>query len=280
MRQLRILTGGRGDPNLPYLHYYYPVKAFRKLGHRVDETGVYRAGYDFAFMQDNTRRTPRPSSAKYPVGHWATDCEHLWRKHKAGVCMRADVVFVDTYDWVEKYREFSKRVEWLPFACDPETHRETKAQEKYDIGFVGWVERQRVVWLNALRDAGFNLRVRSSRDPSVGQLTWPELCRFTGECKLVFNFSLCAGLNMRLYETLSMGKLLLTNRKGSEPDIFFRDGEHLAVYETPKELVEKAGYYLENEDERRRVAKAGQELVHEKHTYLDRMRFVIKTLLG
>ena len=277
MRQLRILSG-QPDTNMPYLHYYYPPRAFVELGHTVYLSGIYGGNYDFAFMQDHTWRSPRPTSLNYPVGHWAIDCDNYWPSHKVGPCTDMDVIFVDTHDWVEKYREFSKRVEWLPFACDPDVHREVQAEEKYDVGFVGLYDQHRGKFLDALRGAGFSVRVHRSRES--GLLSWPETWNFIAECRVVFNYSLCTGMNMRLYETLSMGKLLLTNRKGSEPDIFFKDGEHLAVYETPEELVEKARYYLENEGERLKVAKAGQRLVHEKHTYVDRMRFVIKTLLG
>jgi len=278
---------------MPYLHYYYPARALRQLGHTVDETGIYGAGYDFAFMMDNTWRQPRPTNAwvksgiegigwlyPYPVGFWAVDCDNHWPHHRLN--READVVFVDTHDWVQKYREWFPRVEWLPYACDPEIHKEIETPELYDIGFIGMYEQHRGHRLKALEDKGFKLRIHDSR--TQGLLTWPQTLQFIAECRMIFNYSICTGMNMRLYETLSMGKLLLTNRKGSEPDIYFKDGEHLAVYEddyeTNKDLLEKARYYLENENERRRVAKSGQHLVHEKHTYVHRMQGVIKAILG
>lgn len=277
MKPLRILTG-ENDPHMPYLHYYYPPRAFRKMGHTVVETGYRLSHFDFAFMQENQGGPPF-GYHDYPLGYWAVDNEWHWPHDKNHACKTVDVIFVSEYDWVEKYKEFSEgRVEWLPFGCEPELHKEIEATEIYDIGFVGMYEQHRGRFLDTLRRAGFTMHIHSSRE--AGLLSWSETCRFMAECRMVFNYSLATGLNMRLYETLSMGKLLLTNRKGSSPDIFFKDGEHLAIYETPEELIEKAKYYLKDENERRRVAKAGQKLVHEKHTYIDRMKFVIKAFLG
>jgi len=277
MRRLRILTG-QNDPHMPYLHYYYPTRAFHKMGHTVVETGYVPGNFDFAFIQENQGGAP-VTYHDYPLAYWAVDNEWHWPYDKDHACKTADVLFLSQHDWVEKYKEFSKgRVEWLPFGCDPDLHREVEAKERYDVGFVGMYEQHRGRFLEALKKAGFSLRIHDSRQ--AGLLSWSETCRFIAECRMVYNYSLAAGLNMRLYETLSMGKLLLTNRKGKDPDILFKDGEHLAVYESEEELVEKARYYLGDEDERRRVAKAGQKLVHEKHTYVDRMKFVIKTVLG
>lgn len=277
MKQLRILTG-ENDSHMPYLHYYYPPIAFRKMGHNVIEIGYTHGKFDFAFIQENQGGPPL-GYHDYPFGYWAIDNEWHWPYDKDHACKTADVMFLSQQEWVEKYKEFSKgRVEWLPFGCEPDLHREVEATETYDIGFIGMYEQHRGRLLEVLKNAGFSLRIHDSRQ--AGLLSWPETCRFIAECRMVFNYSLATGMNMRLYETLSMGKLLLTNRKGGDPDIFFKDGQHLAIYETPEELVEKATYYRENEDERRRVAKASQKLVHEKHTYVDRMKFVIKTLLG
>ena len=53
-----------------------------------------------------------------------------------------------------------------------------------------------------------------------------------------------------------------------------------AALEGKKDLISKAKYYASHPDERKAIAKAGQELVHEKHKWTDRMQFVINTLKG
>ena len=51
----------------------------------------------------------------------------------------------------------------------------------------------------------------------------------------------------------------------------FRVGEEVAVFDTPDEMVEKVGYYLGNESERRRIALAGQQRVLADYTYETQM---------
>jgi hypothetical protein len=47
----------------------------------------------------------------------------------------------------------------------------------------------------------------------------------------------------------------------------FRVGEEVAVFDTDDEMVEKVRYYLGNENERRRIALAGQRRVLADYTY-------------
>ena len=63
--------------------------------------------------------------------------------------------------------------------------------------------------------------------------------------------------NMRLYETTGVGTLLLTDWKDNLPEMFQPDAE-VAVYKTAGECVEKIGYYLKEEAERTKTARAGQ----------------------
>ncbi len=76
--------------------------------------------------------------------------------------------------------------------------------------------------------------------------------------------------NMRLYETTGVGTLLLTDWKENLPEMFDPVAE-LAVYRSAQDCVEKIGHYLREEDERSRLARAGQERTLREHTYRQRM---------
>ena len=71
--------------------------------------------------------------------------------------------------------------------------------------------------------------------------------------------------NMRLYEATGVGTCLLTDCKRNLSDIFEPDVE-VVTYCSAKEAVEKARYLLAHDDERRRIAEAGQRRTLKDHT--------------
>jgi hypothetical protein len=81
--------------------------------------------------------------------------------------------------------------------------------------------------------------------------------------------------NMRLYEATGVGTLLLTDAKRNLAELF-EPGEEVVTYASEDELVEKVEHYLANEDERARIARAGQERTLRDHTYEQRMRELVE----
>lgn len=77
--------------------------------------------------------------------------------------------------------------------------------------------------------------------------------------------------NLRLYEATGVGTLLLTDWKENICDIF-EVGKEIVTYRTPEECNELIGYFLENEDERQKIAVAGQKRTLNDHNYSKRMQ--------
>jgi hypothetical protein len=76
--------------------------------------------------------------------------------------------------------------------------------------------------------------------------------------------------NMRLYEATGVGALLLTDERRNLGE-FFEPGREVVAYKDAADLIEKARFYLEHEDERREIAAAGQARTLGEHTYRDRI---------
>lgn len=76
--------------------------------------------------------------------------------------------------------------------------------------------------------------------------------------------------NMRLYETTGVGTMLITDAKSNLATLF-KPGIEVETYSSKEELTEKIKYYLDHEDERCKIAKAGQERTLAEHTYKKRM---------
>lgn len=76
--------------------------------------------------------------------------------------------------------------------------------------------------------------------------------------------------NLRLFEATGVGTMLLTDHKRNLHEMF-EPGKEVAVYRTPDECAEMARYYVDHEQERAAVAKAGQQRTLRDHTYKLRM---------
>lgn len=74
------------------------------------------------------------------------------------------------------------------------------------------------------------------------------------------------GIPLRVFDVLRAGGFLITNYQ-AEISEWFEPGVDLVVYEDLADLEEKADYYLEHEEERKKIAMNGYNKVCERYTY-------------
>ena len=108
---------------------------------------------------------------------------------------------------------------------------------------------------------------------------WLEVMCYRG-CKIAVGMNqveLERYTSDRLFRAMGSGAFYLAHYyPGIEKD--FERGVHLDWWHNHRELGTKIDYYLEHDDERRKIAAAGSELVHTRHTWLDRMAELRKVL--
>lgn len=81
--------------------------------------------------------------------------------------------------------------------------------------------------------------------------------------------------NMRLFEATGVGTLLITDWKVNLHEMF-EPGKEVVAYHTPEECAELIQYYLEHDDEERKaIARAGQQRTLREHTYYQRMQELV-----
>ncbi len=80
--------------------------------------------------------------------------------------------------------------------------------------------------------------------------------------------------NMRLFEATGVGTLLITDWKVNLHEMF-EPGKEVVAYRTPEECAELVRYYLERDDEREGIARAGQARTLREHTYYQRMKELV-----
>jgi len=186
-----------------------------------------------------------------------------------------DVVFTAYKPAVAEYKERGiTNVFWMPVACDQEIHGKKTEEKLYDIGFVGKLNPafnpERVHLYNELKQR-FNVYYE--------RCFLEKMAEVFSQSKIVFNKSIECGLNMRVFEVLASGSMLLTNEaKGSGLADLFKDRKHMVIYRNEKELLELADYYLKNADEREKIAAEGMEKVLSEHTYSHRVNEMVKII--
>ena len=225
-------------------------------------------GFDlYLNIDDGLRYTLPPTSA--PRAWWVIDTHmnYDWDLVKA---QDFDHVFVAQRDGAQCLAaDGISNVQWLPLACDPAIHRQHEVEKVYDVCFVGNLvagERQRLL----------ELLQREFERVFVGRAYGEDLARIFSQARIVFNRSVANDVNMRVFEAVACGSLLMTNGltdNGQEE--LLRDGEHLVTYRGDEELLERIRYYLAHEDEREAIAQRGMEEVHAKHTYRHRMEAIL-----
>ena len=111
---------------------------------------------------------------------------------------------------------------------------------------------------------------------------WSEMPKVFRMSKINLNFTIPnikSGIPLRIWDVLGCGGFLLTNYQAEIP-YYFNEGEDLVCFDGLEDLCEKVGYYLEHEEERKRIAWNGYRKVREKHSYIERIRTILDTVAG
>lgn len=111
---------------------------------------------------------------------------------------------------------------------------------------------------------------------------WSEMPKVFRMSKINLNFTIPnikSGIPLRIWDVLGCGGFLLTNYQAEIP-YYFKEGEDLVCFDSLEDLCEKVGYYLEHEEERKRIAWNGYHKVREKHSYIERIHTILDTVAG
>jgi GT2 family glycosyltransferase/tetratricopeptide (TPR) repeat protein len=208
----------------------------------------------------------------HPCAWWAIDT-HLnldWYLKKGP---DFDLIYTAQRDGASQLRQAGMAsAGWLPLACDPEIHRKHEVPKSIDVCFVAHL-------FPGPRQDLLDLIQRRFRNTFVGQRFLDEMAKTYSESRIVFNRSLRNDVNMREFEALSCGSLLVTNDlKDNGQAELFQDGVHLATYSDAGDLLDKIEFYLRRADLRERIAAAGREEALSRHTYVHRMAQIIHDL--
>jgi spore maturation protein CgeB/tetratricopeptide (TPR) repeat protein len=198
---------------------------------------------------------------------------HIHFERHLEIAKSFDFVFLAQKAYVKPMLKAGiKKVVWLPLACDPEIHGKVEVEKEYDVGFVGSIsstQDRRTILLERLQKQ-FGL--------SCQRKFMDEMAEHYSKSRIVFNNAINNDLNMRVFEALCSGSLLVTDSaSGSGLEEFFKSGEHLIIYDD-ENLEETVAQYLNNEEDRERISNEGRREVLARHTYGHRTESMINYL--
>jgi hypothetical protein len=200
-----------------------------------------------------------------PSCYWEIDC-HIIQGKKTSYYDMVDRVYIAQEPFLRLYPP--GKTFYLPLGCDPDLHKRFPDEPRlYDIGFIGnstYPERSKL-----LEQLATKYKVlRTNSPPGI------PYSKLLSQCDLIFNRSLLFDVNMRFFEALAIGRLLLTDYLPAQ-DKIAEVNKHYQIFSDWHDLDSKVAYYLKNSDERERIALAGVKQVTENHTYKHRLGSIL-----
>jgi Glycosyl transferases group 1 len=178
-----------------------------------------------------------------------------------------DHIFVAQRDDVPTIRTAGYRqAEWLPLAAEPAFTHDPLAPRPLDVAFVGQTGQTGTLRYEVLRAVTATFKTND-----IGRRYAPaEMADLYGQAKIVINASVGGDVNMRVFEAMVSGALLVTDRVSNGLDRIFTEGEHYVGYDSFPEAEAVIARYLDDDAGRTRIAATAQQHVLAQHTYLHR----------
>lgn len=193
-----------------------------------------------------------------------------WLSSRIRWSMLFDYVFVWHPSFVPMYKaQGHPKVFTLPHAVDQDLFQLnlTTGDRPLDLGWVGgfgyaqYARRRRIVEVLAARFKMNDFAKRYSKK---------ETAEIYQRSKIVVNVSredFPPEANMRCYEAMAGGALLITGMPTELTEWGFREGQHFIGWRSEAEIPDLVDHYLQHEKERTEIARAGQELTISDFTF-------------
>jgi len=260
---------------------------------------VIDGGYDAIFHVAFNEHLDFPESAaklaikkEIPVIQW--DCDSSWR-FGHWIQPRKDRVshFVTTHSrTVEWYERFGMKIIKSQWGGSPYYHPKG-GDIQYDVTFVGQKHgrmpdgrflRSEIVDSILASDIQIDLfgNYWEGYENWHGYLTsFHDMIDVFDTSKICLNLSnpwhhgTMPQIKGRHFEIPQTGRLQVCT-PADDLESYFEDGKEIVIAKTPAELIEKLQYYLDNEEERETIAKAGRDRMLADHQWYHRFERIFK----
>lgn len=182
-----------------------------------------------------------------------------------------DFVYVDQLSSVAKFRRSGVQAKWLPLCASTADFRPA-TDKKHLITFVGRMTPHRVKRTNLIHYISNNFPVNI-----VQNVSRAAMLDVFAASRIVLNENFFSGLNLRFFQALASGSLLLTERHGYGVNFHFHEGRHYIGY-SPSDIIATIKNIERSSKPFEHIAVCGQEECARQHTSASRARTVIEDI--
>jgi hypothetical protein len=216
----------------------------------------------------------------FPLGLEKLKCKTAWYgidthmdlpKHLE-IAKFFDVTFLAQKEYIQHFTQKGLiNTFWLPLAYDSTMAPTQELERVYDIAYVGSNNKD-------MHPKRFELIEKLKKEfPNsfFGGASGQEMYKIYTQAKIVFNKSINNDINMRYFEALGNGAMLLTDKiyKNGVEDIFEKDKHYMEYNES--NIIEIAKNYLDSQNDNSEKLK---EYIYQNHTYDIRVQKIIDTI--
>lgn len=167
---------------------------------------------------------------------------------------------------------------WVP--KDPRIFNDPRKKRDILISYVGSPKPERLEAVKKLKNSGINVySIGGERHDHLNISDYAEILK---RSKITLGFSRSSGyhvINARVFEATLCGALLL-EEEGVETPQMFTPFEDYVPYTSLEDLVDKAKYYLANENSRNLIAASGSGKCHVRYSAQSFWKSVIDRVLS
>lgn len=282
MKILIIQENGRHDENRNFRECFNMQRSLISLGH---ECVVWGLGHDnfnenFNHIIDNSDAVlilenydqigwvPNLTHINKLKLFWSIDSHMILDQHKRNVSNYGINIVLNAIESDQKHFNNVKTY-YFPNAYPSDLiYPMPEISKDYFIGFCGSL-LNRSNYLHKL-ESKFNLKTDIWK---LGK----NMVESINSYKIHFNKTLKNDINYRVFETMGIKTMLITNDT-ENIDKFFTDMKDIVIYKNDNELYEKLEFLKNNESEIFRIAENGYNNVLKNHTYKNRANRLIEII--
>jgi hypothetical protein len=274
------------------------IKSFKNLGHEVVVLSDIESDYvkidtiinqtfDIYDYTKNNNLNPElvffcegGSMKLFPQGLEKLECKTAWygidthmdlHKHLE-IAKFFDVTFLAQKEYIKYFTNKGLiNTFWLPLAYDDTMAPSHNLDRVYDIAYVGSNNKE----MHPVRFELIEKLQKEFPNSYFGGASGQEMYSIYSQAKIVFNKSINNDINMRYFEALGNGAMLLTDKivENGVEEIFTKD-THYLEYDNDS-IVDIAKKYIESKNDDIQKLK---EYIKQNHTYDIRAQKIIDTI--
>jgi hypothetical protein len=276
----------------------YLISAFKKNGHSVfvisdtphSESNLMRSGAfnlpivlkKYGISPDLVLFIEGGSMQIFPGGLEQIPCMCAWygidthmdyEKHLK-ICRVFDVSFIAQLEYVGKLRlDGINQVYWLPLAYDHGFMPNSVLERSIDVAYVGSMQQQ----MNPERHDLIERLKKEFPNHYFGNANPADMERIYSNSRIVFNRSVRNDVNMRFFEAMGSGAVLLSNEIiNNGVDQLFENGIHYLTYQDEESLVILVKELLRDPARCGTISETARTHILNQHTYSHRSNEIIK----